>query len=64
VPRRNTVANESSPKGLQKLTSQPYSDELKAMEALQVQSQQPGFEFGLVDPLSPVQFEVVTYYRR
>lgn len=49
---------------VQKLTSAPYSDELEAAEALAKQSKQPGFQFGMVDPKSPTNFEVVTFYLR
>lgn len=52
------------PQVVQKLTSALYTDELEAMRMLENQSKQPGFEFGLVDPISPTQFQVVTFYRR
>lgn len=52
------------PRLQQKLTSAPYPDELEAAAVLLKQSQQPGFEFGMVDPRSPTEFVVITYYLR
>lgn len=45
-----------------KLTSAPYADELEAAQMLLNQSQQEGFEFGYVDPISIEEYRVISFF--